>query len=98
MFGGIGIPGNPYIGGPFFKHVRQKHMRYCDLKRGQTVVIEQKDGEVKKAAILDMPFEGISVKLEDGREAFFARADFGYTWRSWWRRPANQDRLSDPWR
>jgi hypothetical protein len=97
MFGGIGFPGH-YWPSSMLKRIRQKHMRYCDMKRGQTVVIEQKDGEVKKAAIMDMPYEGISVKLEDGRDAFFARADFGYTWRCWWRRPMNQDRLSDPWR
>ena len=98
MFGRIGIFGNPYIGGPLLKRVRQKHMRYCDLKRGMTIVIERKDVEVKKAAILDMTIDGISVKLEDGRDESFRKADFGYTWRAWWRRPSNQDRLTDSWR
>ena len=96
--GGIGIPVNPYIGGPLFKHTRQKHMWYCDLKRSQTVVIEWKDGEVKKAAILDSPFNGISVKLEDGRDMFLLRDEYGYTWRAWRGRVTNQDRLSDPWK
>ena len=73
MFRGIGTPPNPYIGGPLFKHTRQKHMRYCDLKRGMTIVIERKGIEVKKAAILDMTIDGISVKLEDGRDEFFRR-------------------------
>lgn len=98
MLGGIGTPDNPFMGELRFKRVRQKHMRYCDLRRGQTVVIERKDIEVKKAAILDVTFEGISVKLEDGRDEFFRRADFGYTWRAWRSRVTNQDRLSDPWR
>ena len=98
MFRGIGTQPNPYIGGPLFKHTRQKHMRYCDLKRGMTIVIERKGIEVKKAAILDVTFEGISVKLEDGRDEFFRRDDFGYTWRAWRSRVTNQDRLSDPWR
>ena len=47
MLGGIGTPDNPFMGALRFKHIRQKHMRYCDLKRGQTVVIERKDIEVK---------------------------------------------------
>ena len=89
---------NPYIGALRFKRVRQKHMWYCDLKRGLTVVIERKDGEVKKAAILDTSFEGISVKLEDGRDMFLSRDEYGYSWKAWRRRVTNQDRLSDPWR
>lgn len=98
MFGGIGAPDRPYMPGYQFKYVRQKHMRYCDLKTGLTIVIERKDGEVKKAAILDKTIDGISVKLEDGRDEFFRREDFGFTWRGWWRRPSNQDRLRDSWR
>ena len=93
----------PFLPGSYLPHIRfknimQKHMRYCDLKRGQNIVIESKDAETRKAAILDMCFEGISVKLEDGSDVFFRRADYGYTWRSWWRRPTNQDRLTDSWR
>lgn len=97
MFGRFGIPSH-YWPASMLKRTRQKHMRYCDLKCGQTVVIERKDIEVKKAAILDVTFEGISVKLEDGRDLFLSRDEYGYTWKAWRGRVTNQDRLSDPWR
>ncbi len=97
IFGGIDSLGS-YMPGMKFKKVKQKHIWYCDLKPGLTVLIERRDGTIEKCLLMEKQDNGFVAQTASFMCEPLLRSNYGHTWRCWWRQPSDEDRAAAQWR